>query len=48
LDPGDTSKAKLKSLIEALNALRVPTADVIDIIKGLDRNGKLHAQLIIE
>ena len=48
LDPGDTSKAKLKSLLEALNALRVPTADVIDIIKGLDRNGKLHARLIIE
>jgi flagellar P-ring protein precursor FlgI len=48
LDPSDTSKARLKSLIEALNALRVPTPDVIDIIKGLDRNGKLHAQLIIE
>jgi flagellar P-ring protein FlgI len=48
LDPSDTSKAKLKALVEALGALRVPTPDVIDIIKGLDRNGKLHAQLIIE
>jgi len=48
LDPADQSKAKLKALVEALNALRVPAADIIDIIKGLDRNGKLHAQLIIE
>jgi flagellar P-ring protein precursor FlgI len=48
LDPGARSTAKLKSLVEALNALYVPTEDVIDIIKGLDRNGKLHAQLIIE
>ena len=35
-------------LVEALTAVRVPTDDIIDIIKGLDRNGKLHAQLIIE
>jgi flagellar P-ring protein FlgI len=48
LDPGDTSKAKLKALVEALNAIHVATPDIIDIIKGLDRNGKLHAQLIIE
>jgi flagellar P-ring protein precursor FlgI len=38
----------LKSLVESLNALRVPTEDVIEIIKGLQRNGKLNAQLIIE
>ena len=48
LDPAGRSTAKLKSLVEALNALHVPTEDVVDIIKGLDRNGKLHAQLIIE
>jgi flagellar P-ring protein FlgI len=48
LDPGNTSKAKLKALVEALNAIHVATPDIIDIIKGLDRNGKLHAQLIIE
>jgi flagellar P-ring protein FlgI len=47
-DPKDTSKAKLKGLIEALNAVHAPTDDIIDIIKGLDRNGKLHAQLVIE
>jgi len=26
----------------------VATPDIIDIIKGLDRNGRLHAQIIIE
>jgi flagellar P-ring protein precursor FlgI len=48
LDPGGTSTARLKALVEALSAVHVPNEDVIDIIKGLDRNGKLHAQLIIE
>jgi len=48
VDPAARSTAKLKSLVEALNALNVPTEDVISIIKGIDRNGKLHAQLVIE
>jgi flagellar P-ring protein FlgI len=48
VDPAGRSTAKLKSLVEALNALHVPAEDIIDIIKGLDRNGKLHAQLIID
>ena len=48
VDPGETESAKLKALVEALNAVHVPTEDIIDIIKGLDRNGKLHARLIIE
>ncbi len=48
VDPQDPQNAKLKSLVEALNALHVPTQDVIDIIKGLARNGKLNAELIIE
>jgi flagellar P-ring protein precursor FlgI len=48
LDPAGTSTPQLKNLVEALNALHVPARDIIDIIKGLDRNGKLHAQLIIE
>ena len=43
-----TSTAKLKSLVESLNAVKVPTEDIIDIIKGLERNGKLHGSLIIE
>jgi flagellar P-ring protein precursor FlgI len=49
--PIDTAPApapKLKALVETLNTLKVPTEDVIEIIKGLDRNGKLHGDLIIE
>jgi len=40
--------AKLKDLVDALNGLNVPPADVIDIIKGLERNGKLYGRLIVE
>ncbi len=40
--------SRLQGLLEALNAVRVPTEDVIEIIKGIERNGKLHARLIIE
>ena len=35
-------------LVDALNALKVPNADAIEIIKGIDRSGKLHARLIID
>ena len=48
IDPSETNAPKLKSLIETLNAIHLPTEDMIDIIKGLDRNGKLHAKLIVE
>ena len=51
LDPASEPNApnpKLKALVEALNALHVATPDIIDIIKGLDKNGKLYAQLVIE
>jgi flagellar P-ring protein precursor FlgI len=48
LDPGQAEAPKLKALVETLNAVRVPTEDVIEIIKGLERDGKLHAQLIVE
>ncbi len=48
LDVGETPTPRLKSLVEALNALHVPTDDIVDIIKGLERNGKLHGQLILE
>lgn len=40
--------AKLKSLVEALNALKVPAADQITIIKGIERDGKLHGTLVVE
>jgi len=48
LESSQNEAAKLKSLVETLNAVHVPNQDIIDIIKTLDRNGKLHAQLIIE
>ena len=38
---------KLSSLVDALNALKVPNTDAIGIIKDIDRSGKLHGQLII-
>jgi len=48
LDTSSNPPPKLKALVETLNTLKVPTEDVIEIIKGLDRNGKLHGELIIE
>ncbi|MEM9185372.1 MAG: flagellar basal body P-ring protein FlgI [Planctomycetota bacterium] len=48
VDPGDTNKLKLDRLINALNNLRVPADDIIEIIRGIDKLGKLHAKLIIE
>jgi flagellar P-ring protein precursor FlgI len=46
--PQPQSTTKLKSLLSALNAVKVPTDDVIEIIKGLERDGKLHGVLVIE
>lgn len=48
VDSDEASRPTLKGLVEALNGVHVPTADIIDIIKGLKRNGHLHGQLIIE
>jgi flagellar P-ring protein FlgI len=45
---GHGSPAKLKSLVEVLNAVHVPNEDMIDIIKALARDGKLHARLVVE
>jgi flagellar P-ring protein precursor FlgI len=45
---GDTSKPKLESLVAALNLLKVPTSDVIDIIKMLKHKRALFGELIIE
>jgi flagellar P-ring protein FlgI len=41
-------RPKLKNLVEALNALKVPTEDVIAIIRTLKSNGDLYADLIIK
>lgn len=48
IDPEQTEDAKLEALVTALNSLKVPAEDVIEIIKGIARNGKLHGRLIIE
>lgn len=43
---GRQSPQQLKQLVDALNQLRVPSADVISIIRELHATGKLHAELI--
>jgi flagellar P-ring protein precursor FlgI len=48
IDVDESSKPKLQTLVNQLNALKVPTADMVEIIKGIERNGKLHGKLIIE
>jgi flagellar P-ring protein FlgI len=48
INQDDTEDAKLLSLVAALNSIKVPGADVAEIIKGIARNGKLHGRLIIE
>ena len=48
VDPDNTDDAKLQSLVTALNSIKVPHADVVEIIKGIAHNGKLHGRLIVE
>jgi flagellar P-ring protein FlgI len=48
VDPDQTEDAKLQSLVTALNSIKVPAEDVVEIIKGINQNGKLHGRLIIE
>lgn len=40
------SPQQLKALVDALNQLRVPASDIINIIRELHKSGKLHAELI--
>ncbi len=44
----DSQKTKLAALVDALNLLKVPTSDVIDIIKMLKHKRALFGELIIE
>lgn len=48
VDPSQTGSTKLQVLVAALNAVKVPTEDIIEIIKRLERSGQLHGWLIIE
>ena len=42
------ANAKLKSLADALNALDVPTEDLIVIIKTLKRKGDLYGEVVFQ
>ena len=48
VNPNQEATTKLQSLIEALNAVKVPTEDIISIVKEIRKNGRLHAHLIVE
>lgn len=48
IDADESNRPKLDMLVSQLNSLKVPTADVIEIICAIERNGKLHGRLIIE
>jgi flagellar P-ring protein precursor FlgI len=48
IDVDQSSTPKLQTLVDQLNSLKVPTTDMIEIIRGIERNGKLHGRLIIE
>ncbi|MFA7236075.1 MAG: flagellar basal body P-ring protein FlgI [Phycisphaeraceae bacterium] len=48
LDPAHRGGAKLADLMAAMNQLKVPPEDRIEIIKEIHRSGKLHAKLVLE
>jgi flagellar P-ring protein precursor FlgI len=48
IDPGEQPSVQLQALVESLNAVKVPTEDIIHIIKGLEEAGKLHGHLQVE
>jgi len=45
---GEAETAKLKDLVDALNAVKAAPGDIIDILEGLEQNGKLYGRLIVE
>ncbi len=48
VDSQSDDNPSLKALLAALEAVRVPSEDKIEILKALHRNGRLYAQLIVE
>ena len=48
LDTTNTPVARLQDLVDALNAVRLPTKDIIQIIKTLEASGKLHGQVVVQ
>ncbi len=47
VDPSGEN-TRLKALVEALNAIKVPAEDIIEIVRGLQRNRKLLGKVVIE
>jgi flagellar P-ring protein precursor FlgI len=47
IDATDVGGAKLQALLDSLNAINATTEDIIEIIKGINRNGSLHGKLIV-
>ncbi len=47
VDPGGNN-TRLKALVEALNAIKVPAEDIIEIVRGLQRNRKLLGKVVVE
>jgi flagellar P-ring protein precursor FlgI len=48
VDSTHSGDAKLQDLVDALDRIKVPTQDKIEIVKELYNVGKLHAKLIVE
>jgi flagellar P-ring protein precursor FlgI len=48
IDVDNSETTKLDALVDALNAIKVPPTDRVEIIKQIARSGKLHGRLIIE
>jgi flagellar P-ring protein precursor FlgI len=48
VDSAARSPARLQALVTTLQAIRLSTTDIIDIIETLDKNGSLHGTLVIE
>ena len=48
IELSQNKSASLRSLVEALNAVKAPPGDIIEIIKGLKKNGNLRGKLVID
>lgn len=44
----DPQLPKLQELVKQLDRLKISTDDMIEIVRGIERSGKLHGRLIIE
>ncbi len=47
-ETGASPRTRLEGLIQALNAIKAPPKDMIEIIKGLQRSGALYGELVVE